>query len=167
MKQIILRAAALLLCLTCLALPVLAEEEPLDAVAFFQEYSDLDLTPYQGRVILLNVFTEWCPYCMQEMPDLKAVSDMYDEDAFQLVLIHPWDGEDASNSENVQKKYGLEAVPCFEDKDGRVCQLLGLEGYPASLILDAQGQPVWGCGGMTNLASLTVQLDAMGVEKRK
>ncbi len=103
MKQIILRAAALLLCLTCLALPALAAEEPLDAVAFFQENSNLDLTPYEGRVILLNVFTEWCPYCMQEMPDLKAVSDMYDEDAFQLVLIHPWDGEDASNSESVQK----------------------------------------------------------------
>lgn len=165
-KPILARLSALLLCLLCLAAPALAEEKPFDAVLYFKENSGLDLSAHQGKVILLNFFTEWCPYCMQEMPDIKAVSELYDESAFQVVLVHPWDGEDASNTESVKETYGMQDMLFYEDEDFRVCQLTGLQGYPATLILDTMGTPAMGANYKVSLEMLTQQLDAMGVPRK-
>lgn len=165
-KHILPRLAALLLCLVCLAAPALAQEKPFDAVLYFKENSGLDLSAHQGKVILLNFFTEWCPYCMQEMPDIKAVAELYDESAFQVVLVHPWDGEDASNTESVKEAYGMQDMLFYEDEDLRVSQLTGLQGYPATLILDTMGTPAMGANYKVTLEMLTEQLDAMGVPRK-
>ena len=169
MKKLLTRSLALVLCLAALSIPfgAFAEEtEDPNATELLKTYTKLDLTPYLGKTVLVNFFTEWCTYCMQEMPDLKAAAEMYDPDTFQLVFVHPWDGEDASNTESVKAKFGMEDMVFVEDEDGAITSLVGLPGYPTSLFIDAEGTLVGAAPFMLTLDQLTYQLDQMGAQRK-
>ncbi len=156
---------ALMLCLMMLIPVAQAEENVPNVTEILQKYTKLDLTPYQGKTVVLNFFTEWCAYCMQEMPDLKEVNEMYDPEQFQMILVHVWDGEDASNTESVKAKYGMEDMLFFEDEDRMVASVVGLMGYPATIIVKPDGEWAAGINAMITTEWLTEQVDALGVER--
>ena len=135
------RIFALLLCFTlALGLTGASAETVIPNVTdLLFKYTTLDLNPYKGKTVLLNFFTEWCYYCMQEMPDLKTVNGLYDPEQFQMVLVHVWDGEDETSTENVKAKFGMEDMVFFEDTDRMVASVVGLLGYPATSIVDPDG----------------------------
>lgn len=143
-----------------------SEPTPPNVTELMQKYTDLDLTPYLGKTVYLNFFTEWCYFCMQEMPDIKQMYDTYDEDALQIVLVHVWDGEDESNTESVKEKYGLEDLTFFEDKDFTAATMVGLQGYPASLFLNPDGTIATGANYLLTWEDMSAQLDAMGVQRK-
>ena len=170
MKKKVFRMLSLLL---CLLLPLTAcaetaepqETEPLNVIDFFNQYTQLDLTPHRGKTILINFFTEWCTYCMQEMPDMKEVNDLYDSESFHMVLVHVWDGEDESNTESVKERFGMQHMNFFEDTDRMAASAAGVPGYPATLIVGPDGTLIGAQSGMLTLDVLTEFLDSMGVER--
>ena len=167
MKQLLKRTVILMLCLMMLALPAMAEENAKpDVTGILKEYSKLDLSPYLGKVMLVNFFTEWCQYCMQEMPDIRKLTDLYEEDSLQVVLVHPWAGEDASNTENVKERFDMHDMTFFEDEDGLVSQIVGVPGYPTSLFVNPDGTLEAGAAYMLMLEQMTAQLDAMGAVRK-
>ena len=129
------------------------------------KYTDLDLNPYKGKTVLLNFFTEWCYYCMQEMPDLKKVNDMYDPEQFQMVLVHVWDGEDETATETVKARFGMEDMVFFEDTDRMVASVVGLMGYPATIIVEPDGELAYAVNSMVTEEWLTTALDEMDVKR--
>lgn len=167
MKKRLVSVLSLILCLAVM-LPAasVAETVKPNVTDLMKTYTKLDLNPYRGKTVLLNFFTEWCYYCMKEMPDIKTVSEMYDESAFQVVLIHPWDGEDATNTENVKEKFGMQDMVFFEDEDRMVASMVGIPGYPCSLFLNPDGTLEAAAASMLTLEQLTAQLDAMGVPRK-
>ena len=167
MKKMI-QLLSMALCLMMLAMPLTAwaEDAKPNVTDLLKTYTKLDLTPYRGKTVLLNFFTEWCVYCMQEMPDVKKVSEMYDEEQFQVVLVHPWSGEDASNTENVKAKFGMEDMVFFEDEDMLVTSFIGVPGFPTSLFLNPDGTLEAAAPYMLTLDQLTMQLDQMGVPRK-
>jgi len=174
MKSVWKRSISLFLCMMLMmAVPFFAAaEEAAEEAAevpnvteLLKQHTKLDLTPYLGQTVLLNFFTEWCPYCMQEMPDLKAVSEMYDADSFEVVFVHPWQNEDAQNTENVKAKYGLEGMTFFEDEDSLVTSIIGVPGFPTSVFLNPDGTIAGAAPFMLTLDQLTMQLDQMGVPR--
>ena len=167
MKQTLKRTLALALCLLVLVLPAAAEQTELPSVTeILNTYSTLDMTPYLGKVVLVNFFTEWCQYCMQEMPDIRRLTDLYEEDSLHIVLVHPWDGEDASNTESVKERFDLHDVTFFEDENGLVTQLVGVPGYSTSLFVNPDGTLQAGAAYMLTLEQMTAQLDAMGAVRK-
>ena len=168
MKKLFSRSLALLLCLAALMVPfgVFAEEaENPNATELLKTYTKLDLTPYLGKTVLVNFFTEWCTYCMQEMPDLKKVNDMYDPEQFQMVLVHVWDGEDETATETVKARFGMEDMVFFEDTDRMVASVVGLMGYPATIIVEPDGELAYAVNSMVTEEWLTTALDEMDVKR--
>ena len=170
MKTNRLRLLALLLCLmlplyACAESTTQENTEMPTVTEFLKQYTTLDLTEHLGKTVLINFFTEWCPYCMQEMPDLKAVNDLYDPGSFQMVLVHVWDGEDETSTENVKEKFGMEHMTFFEDTDRLVASVVGLQGYPATLVISPDGTLNAAQSGMVTLEALTSHLDATGVKR--
>jgi len=171
MKRNHLRLLALLLCIllplsACAQTEAEPETEALpNVVELLNEYTTLDLTPYLGKTMLVNFFTEWCGYCMMEMPDFREANDLYDPESFQMVLVHVWDGEDESNTESVKERFDMHHMTFFEDTDRMVASIVGVPGYPATLILNPDGTLAAGQSGMITLEALTAFLDEMGVER--
>ena len=167
MKKSFARMLSVLMCLMLLAVPAMAEEtEKPDVTGILKEYSTLDLSPYLGKVVLVNFFTEWCQYCMMEMPDIRKLVDLYEEDSLQVVLVHPWAGEDATNTENVKERFDMHEMTFFEDEDGLVSQIVGVPGYPTSLFVNPDGTLEAGAAYMLTLEQMTAQLDAMGAVRK-
>lgn len=148
------------------AQPQAAEEAAPIASELFSTYTNLDLAPYEGKAIFINFFTEWCYYCMQEMPDIKKLYDEYNEDELQVILVHVWDGEDASNSESVKATYGLEDLTFFEDEDRMVAAFVGLGGYPGSLFIAKDGTLHGAANYMLTYDQLSAYMEEMGVSKK-
>ncbi|MEI7903952.1 MAG: TlpA disulfide reductase family protein, partial [Candidatus Firestonebacteria bacterium] len=38
---------------------------------------DVPLADYKGKVVLLNFWATWCPYCVKELPDLIQLYNKY------------------------------------------------------------------------------------------
>ncbi len=125
----------------------------------------LDLTPYKGKAIFLNFFTEWCPYCMEEMGSIKKLFDTYSTDELQIVLVHVWDGEDATNTENVKKTYGMEDMTFFEDEKKAIASWLEIPGYPTSLFLDKEGYLHTALAQAMTYEDMAKIVEEMGVQK--
>ena len=172
MKRNALRILALLL---CIILPLSAcaqsetettqEQTEPNAVEIFKEYTALDLTPYLGKTILLNFFTEWCGYCMMEMPDFRELHDLYSPEQFQMVMIHVWSGEDETNTQNVKDRFDMHDMTFFEDTDTMVAAVAGVPGFPTTFILHPDGTVAFAQGSMMTLEMLTTILDGLGVER--
>lgn len=162
MKKVFLLLLALTLCF----LPAAQAQQQPSLTELLKQYTSLDLTPYLGKTVLVNFFTEWCGFCMQEMPDLKTVHELYDEEAFEMVLVHVWAGEDERNTQNVIERFGMQEMIFFEDTDCSVAALMGLPGYPTTLFITPEGEVEDAYAYMLSLEALTTQLDGMGVPRK-
>lgn len=96
-------AGLLVLAVLLAAAPLAPAEEAPNVTQLMNSHTSLDLSPYLGKTVFINFFTEWCYYCMQEMPDIKTLYDTYDEDELAIVLVHVWDGENADNTASVKE----------------------------------------------------------------
>ena len=163
-----LRSVATFLCALMLCAPAfsLAEAAEQDVVEMISTQTKLDLEPYRGKAIFLNFFTEWCPYCMQEMPDIRELYDTYDPEELEIVLVHVWDGEDGTASARISEKYGLEGMHFFEDEDRGLAQYVGLSGYPSSIFINKDGTLHTGFSSGGDFATFAGYADAMGAAKK-
>ncbi len=146
------------------------ETAEADAPVYVLDFFDgtaLDVSLYEGKVLFLNFFTEWCPYCMEEMPDIKAIYDAYDPESLAIILIHPWDGENADNTASVVAKYGLEGVYTVEDEDFTITGIVGVPGYPTSIFIDAEGYLNYAVASALDYDTIAGVLDGMSVPLRE
>ncbi len=100
----------------------------------------LDLMPYEGKAILLNFFTEWCPYCELEMPYIKQLFDTYSRDELEIIMVHVWDGEDERNTESVKERYSMQDMHFFEDRDRALYFAARIPGFPTSVFINKDGK---------------------------
>lgn len=126
----------------------------------------LDVTQYEGKALFLNFFTGWCPYCMQEMPEIKQIFDTYSPDDVAIILVHAWDGEDASDSATVVEKYGLQDMIMLEDEEMTLTSTIGLTGFPTSIFIGKDGYLANYTPGALTFDTMSEILDGMGVAKR-
>lgn len=138
--------------------------EPRIYLADYYAGTKLDLEPYLGKVVIINYFTEWCPYCMDEMPDYQKILDTYDTEQFVVLLVHPWDGEDETNSASVVERFGLEAATVIEDEDFALVAAIGVPGYPTTVIVDQQGYLSYAVASRVDFATIAGVLDSLGVQ---
>ena len=125
------------------------------------------LSEYRGKTVILNFWATWCPYCVQEMPDLKEIYRAYgsnEEDLVVLGVANPKTDEYAFANdqslefvENFLEKGGYE-YPVVMDVSGEVFAAYGVTSLPTSIFIDDQGnihRAVRGAVSRSSLYTLT------------
>ncbi|WP_217182110.1 TlpA disulfide reductase family protein [Streptomyces sp. AC495_CC817] len=103
----------------------------------------LDLSAYQGKIIVLNVWGSWCAPCRAEAPNLAKVSEDLADQGVQFVGINT---RDTSTRPAIafEKQYEVE-YPSLYDPTGKL--LLRFEKgslnpqlIPSTLVIDREGK---------------------------
>jgi len=85
----------------------------------------------------------WCPSCLREIPNLKAINDKYgDEIAFVAVNVnrtHSWYEMTTSESKEPVKEYlkdhGIDYKVALDDKN-ILSRLFNVKGTPTQILID-------------------------------
>lgn len=97
----------------------------------------IKLSDYRGKIVFLNFWATWCPYCVREMPDLEAAHIELSKVGNAAILTINVQ-EDLEKVKEFVEENGL-TLPVLMDYDGMTAGLYGVSSFPTTLVVDADG----------------------------
>jgi len=95
------------------------------------------LSALRGKVVVLNLWTTWCPPCRDEMPSLERLHARLRDRNFALLAVSE-DEEGRRTVEPFLKEMSL-SFPVLIDPEHQVGDRYGVWGYPETFIIDRNG----------------------------
>ena len=94
------------------------------------------LAPEKDKILVLNFFATWCPYCVRELPEFNQVYLKY-QDTVKMYVIDMWETPDKANDFMYNNGY---QIPTLFDNTGKnLTNEFGIRGIPMTLIIDHEG----------------------------
>ena len=101
--------------------------------------SDVTLSSYFGKPIVLNLWASWCSPCKNEMPYFE---EAYKEnDDIQFLMVNMTSGDNKSDAKEFIKEEGY-TFPVFYDIYGEAAYMYQAESLPMTIFIDANGNMV-------------------------
>lgn len=66
----------------------LATPEAIEAQYTDVDGNPIDLSAFAGKVRVVNTWASWCPYCVQELPDLQQLAAEYAEQDVVVIAMN-------------------------------------------------------------------------------
>ena len=98
------------------------------------------LSAFRGRVVLVNLWTTWCPPCREEMPSMERLYQRLRDRGFVLLAVSQDEGG-AAVVEPFVRQLGL-TFPILVDPEQQVGGRFHVWGYPESFLIDREGRIV-------------------------
>jgi len=95
------------------------------------------LADFEGQVILVNYWAEWCAPCKVEMPALDALQVRYGGEDFQVVTISA--DRRIEDAMGFFEEEGLENLPLYHDNSFAGPSSVGARGLPISILYNRRG----------------------------
>jgi cytochrome c biogenesis protein CcmG/thiol:disulfide interchange protein DsbE len=110
---------------------------PLFSGYEYEGNSEVKLSDFRGRVVVLNFWASWCKPCEQEAAELEETWKFYQPTGKVIFL-----GADYVDTEPEAraylKKFGI-TYPNGPDKGTRISQLFRIRGVPETYFIDPDG----------------------------
>jgi len=121
-------------------LKILDPPEPAPAIVFLREDgTEHSLKEFRGWGMVLNFWATWCAPCIAEMPALAALSSNLAPDDIAVMPL----SSDRGGAAAVRRFYAAQKItflPVLLDPHGAAARLFGVDGIPATVIVDKQGR---------------------------
>lgn len=98
--------------------------------------TDISLSSYRGKVVLLNFWATWCPPCRAEMPSMETLYRRLAPDGFEIVAV------DLQEPEDVVRNYITDnghTFPVLLDRNGSAGRTYAVRGIPTSYLIGRDG----------------------------
>ena len=99
---------------------------------------EVTLSDLRGKVVILNLWTSWCPPCRAEMPTLQAVYDATRERGLEILAVNTTYQDSEAAAARFVREYGL-TFPVPLDRTGEVSRSYLLRALPTSFFIDRDG----------------------------
>jgi cytochrome c biogenesis protein CcmG/thiol:disulfide interchange protein DsbE len=125
----------------------------------------INLSDYQGQVVLVNFWASWCPPCRAEMPVIQHVYESYQSQGLVVLAI------DASNQDApaaMQTFLGsfTHSYPILLDTNGAVNRLYAVSSLPTTFFIGRDGTiRDLVIGGPLSIAGLSTRVKALLQER--
>jgi thiol-disulfide isomerase/thioredoxin len=109
---------------------------------------ELDAADYaDGRVLVINVWADWCAPCRLEQPLLVELADRYEDNGVRFLGINYQDDRDLARAwvREFEVPY-----PSLFDPSGRTAAALDFPALPDTYVVDRQGTIRWVVFGATD-----------------
>lgn len=100
--------------------------------------SNLTLSDFQGKAVLLNVWASWCSPCREEMPAMERIFRDYEEKGFTILAVNAANQDNRENAEAFVTEMGL-TFPVLFDTDGYVYEQYQILALPSSFFILPDG----------------------------
>ncbi len=97
----------------------------------------VQLSDYQGKVVLVNAWATWCPPCRAEMPDINSYYQAHQKDGFMVLAVNA--GDPQSSAATFAQSNHL-AFPVLLDFDLRLLDGYGIHDFPTSIVVGRDGR---------------------------
>jgi thiol-disulfide isomerase/thioredoxin len=97
----------------------------------------LNLEQLRGKVVLVNFWATWCPYCRHEMPAMESFYRDYQAQGFEIVALSQDD--DLGKVAAFMGKEGYH-FPVALEPAGASAAFGGVNRLPTSFVIDKQGR---------------------------
>jgi peroxiredoxin len=98
------------------------------------------LSAFRGKVVLLNLWTTWCPPCREEMPSMERLYGLLRDRDFQLLAVSQ--DEDGTRAVEPFVREMKLSFPVLVDPERQVGARYGVWGYPETFVIDRNGYVV-------------------------
>lgn len=117
----------------------------LDFTLTDQGGNEVSLSDYAGKTVFVNFWKTWCGPCKSEMPDIQRLYEEYGKNEGDVVILGVagpgWDREGtAKEVSSFLDEKGF-TYPVVMDETGEVFSRFGVNGYPNTFIIAADGAP--------------------------
>ena len=103
--------------------------------------SEVKLSKWQGRVVLLNLWATWCAPCRKEMPTLNDVQKQLGSKDFEVVALSV-DRKGLEASAAFLKETGADSLGLYIDETTTSLNMLQALGLPVTLLIDRKGREI-------------------------
>jgi thiol-disulfide isomerase/thioredoxin len=114
-----------------------------------------------GKFVVLDFWTYCCINCIHILPELKKLEKAYPNELV-VIGVHSAKFEAEKKTKNIEEailRYEIEH-PIINDADHRVWDMFGVQSWPTVLMIDPEGNAVWGAGGEVEFETLDAVLKA-------
>ena len=99
--------------------------------------SEVGLSDFRGKLVVLNLWATWCEPCLREMPSLERLQTRFGDRIAVLAV-----SEDRGGAKIVTPfiaKLGLESVKIYLDPKSELGHAFDVRGLPTSFLIDHDG----------------------------
>lgn len=89
-----------------------------------------------NKATLLVFWATWCPYCVNEIPQLKQLNAAYGNKGLKILAVDI--GETAKKAGSFIKEKGIDYTVLL-DLDNSVANQYGVTGIPLNILIDSSG----------------------------
>lgn len=92
------------------------------------------------KIVLLNFWTTWCPFCVKEIPELKNLASTYSNKGLEIIAVN------IREPEKVVRKFVTDKAinyPVVLDLTAEVAQKYRVRGIPTNFLINHKGEIVF------------------------
>lgn len=124
----------------------------------------VSISDYKGKVVVINLWGEWCYWCKVELPDFDRVANEYDD--VVILALHSNYGRSAAPAYINQNFADSKIVFAYDNAREEYYYSLGGTGsYPRTLVLDKDGVIIYSKAGAIDYATLSSLVESAGATK--
>lgn len=96
----------------------------------------VSLSDYKGKIVFLNFWATWCPYCVKEMPDLDRIYRENEDNDFVVLAVSVGEPKSDVSDFIKDKEYSF---PILLDTKGEIAIKYFVRGIPTTYVIDKDG----------------------------
>ena len=116
---------------------VIAVSDAPDFVLKSKENGNMRLSEQRGNIVLVNFWASWCGPCREELPEMEALYQEYQDLGFEIFAINVDDEESKADVllDDIEVSF-----PVLYDTAGEVSKLYDVNAMPTTVIIDRDGK---------------------------
>lgn len=125
------------------------------------EGTQVSLSDFYGKPVVMNFWATWCGYCKEEMPDFQEAFDEYG-DKVNFLFINSTDGQRETREKAAAylEDQGY-TVPAYYDEDQEAVYTYSVNSLPTTILLDEEGRVAGYAPGLMPKETLAQALDIL------
>jgi peroxiredoxin len=115
-----------------------ASDKPLapDFTLKSKESGNIKLSEQRGNIVMVNFWASWCGPCREELPEMEALYQEYQDLGFEILAVNVDDEESKADVllDDIEVTF-----PILYDTAGDVSKLYDVNAMPTTVIIDRDG----------------------------